>query len=40
MLGQGLLKHLVRGEIEGGSTFLAFQPEAPITYEEIFGKDI
>jgi hypothetical protein len=40
MLGQGLLKHLVRGEIESGSTFLAFRPEEPITYEEIFGKDI
>lgn len=40
LLGQALLKSLVRDEFQKGSTFLAFQPEEPVGFEEIFGKDI
>jgi hypothetical protein len=39
-LGQALLKSLVRHEIERGSSFLAFEPEEPVGFEAIFGKDI
>lgn len=39
-LGEALLKSVVRGELEKGSTFLAFQPEEPVGFDEIFAKDI
>lgn len=39
-LGQALLKSLVRHEIERGNSFLAFEPEEPVSFEAIFGKDI
>jgi hypothetical protein len=40
VLGQALLKILVRKEFESGSRFFAYEPEEPVTFEDIFGKDI
>lgn len=39
-LGQALLKSLVRQEIQRGNSFVAFEPEERVGFEDIFGKDI
>jgi hypothetical protein len=40
MLAQALLRHLIRQEMNNGSTFLAFDPEVPVSFEDIFEKNI
>ena len=39
-LAQAVLKSIVRDEIQKGSGFLAFHPEEPVSFEDIFPKDI